>query len=139
MATNTIFQPNYKNNRARVVPAGTKSGDHLLVDGRPAVALTDRGDGVRSATTLPKGIASLTYHSGGASLKDDQATVAFDGTFFLPVTGATTTTGNDVKVYITSTGDLTLTAGSNTLFGLTDYPESFNKTAGFAAVRIGVL
>lgn len=139
MSTNVVFAPDGRNNRARVVPSGTKSGDPLLVDGRPAVALTDRGDGYRAVSPLPVGYKGLEVASGGASLKSDQATVAFDGSYLVPVTGATTTTGNDVKVYITSAGALTLTAGSNTEFGKTDYPEGFFKEAGFAVVRIGAL
>lgn len=138
MAINQIFAPDRNNSRARVVPAGTKSGDPLLINDRPAVAETDRGDATRTETTfLPPGVTSLTYQSGGQTLDPDQATVNFDGTFEFEVTGITDTTGNDVAVYITSAGDLTLTEGSNTLFGHTDYPESYKKIAGRGPVRIG--
>lgn len=140
MALNKVFQETQANNRPRVVPSGTKAGDPLIVGDRPAVALTDRGEGTRTLTSadgLPANVVSLTYKSGGASLASDQATVAFDGTFEFAVTGATATQENDVPVYITSAGELTLTEGSNTAYGFTDYPESFNKTAGRAAVRIG--
>ena len=134
MATNKVFQENTRNNRVRVVPVGTKAGDFILVGGvRPAVALTDRGD---ATTTTPiSGGASLTSPSGGFSLKPNEASLAFDGTWHLPVTGATTTTGNDVPVYHNA-GNLQLTAAGN-LFGYTDYPQGFYKRAGFAAVRIG--
>ena len=133
MATNKVFQENTKNNRVRVVPAGTKSGDFLTVGGRPAVALTDRGD---ATTTTPiSGGASLTLPSGGFSLKPNEASLAFDGTWHLPVTGATITTGNDVPVYVNA-GKLQLTAAGN-LVGYTDYPPGFYKREGFAAVRIG--
>ena len=133
MATNKVFQENTKNNRARVVPLGTRSGDFLIVGGRPAVALTDRGDATK--TTPISGGASLTLPSGGSSLNPNEASVAFDGTWHLPVTGATTTTDNDVPVYY-SAGNLQLTA-SGTHIGYTDYPQGFYKQAGFAAVRIG--
>ena len=133
MATNKVFQENTKNNRARVVPVGTKSGDFLIVGGRPAVALTDRGDATK--TTHISGGASLTLPSGGFSLKPNEASLAFDGTWHLPVTGATTTTGNDVPVYFNA-GNLQLTASGNPV-GYTDYPQGFYKQAGFAAVRIG--
>ena len=133
MATNKVFQENTKNNRARVVPLGTRSGDFLIVGGRPAVALTDRGDATK--TTPISGGASLTLPSGGFSLKPNEASLAFDGTWHLPVIGATTTTGNDVPVYLNA-GKLQLTvAGSHV--GFTDYPRGFYKQAGFAAVRIG--
>ena len=133
MATNKVFQENTKNNRARVVPVGTKSGDFLIVGGRPAVALTDRGDDTK--TTSISGGTFLTLPTGGFSLKPNEASLAFDGTWHLPVTGATTTTGNDVPVYFNA-GNLQLTASGNPV-GYTDYPQGFYKQAGFAAVRIG--
>ena len=133
MATNKVFQENTKNNRARVVPVGTKAGDFLIVGGRLAVALTDRGDATK--TTPISGGASLTLPSGGFSLKPNEASLAFDGTWHLPVTGATTTTGNDVPVYLNA-GNLQLTASGDPV-GYTDYPQGFYKQAGFAAVRIG--
>lgn len=138
MAKNKIFQSTQAKHRARVVPDGTKAGAPLLIGGRPAVALSDRGNATRTETAgLPAGLTSITYKSGGVGLKEDQASVAFDGTWEFAVTGATTSTGQDVKVYITSAGALTLTEGSNTLFGYTDYPEDFVKVAGRAAVRVG--
>lgn len=139
MATNTIFAPKTVNNRARVVPEGTVEGDHLIINGRPAAAVTDRGDATRTSTVTPGNITSVTYKSGGASLQPTQATVAFDGTHLWDVTGVTTATGNDVAVYRTSATPptLTLTEGTNTLFGYTDYPESYAKEAGKAPVRIG--
>ena len=133
MATNKVFQENTRLNRAHVVPVGTKAGDPVIVGGRPAVALTDRGDATK--TTPISGGASLTLPSGGFSLKPNEASLAFDGTWHLPVTGATTTTGNDVPVYF-SAGDLQLTASGDPV-GYTDYPQGFYKQAGFAAVRIG--
>lgn len=133
MATNKVFPENTKNNRARVVPVGTKSGDFIFTEGRLAVALTDRGDATK--TTPISGGASLTLPSGGFSLEPNEATLAFDGTWHLPVTGATTTTGNGVPVYHNA-GTLQLTPLGNTV-GFTDYPQGFYKRAGFAAVRIG--
>ena len=133
MATNKVFQENTRNNRAHVVPVGTKSGDFLIVGGRPAVALTDRGDATK--TTPISGGASLTLPSGGFSLEPNEATLAFDGTWHLPVTGATTTTTSGVPVYHNA-GTLQLTPLGNTV-GFTDYPQGFYKRAGFAAVRIG--
>ena len=133
MATNKVFQENTRNNRARVVPVGTKAGDVINVSGRLAVALTDRGDATK--TTPISGGASLTLPSGGFSLKPNEASLAFDGTWHLPVTGATTTTGNGVPVYY-SAGKLQLIE-AGILVGYTDYPQGFYKQAGFAAVRIG--
>ena len=67
-----------------------------------------------------------------------EATVAYDGTWeFSSITGVTTSTGQDVAVYITSGGVLTLTSSGNTLYGYTDYPRDYVKAAGIAPVRIG--
>ena len=107
MATNKVFQENTNNNRVRVVPVGTKAGDFLVVGGRVAVALTDRGDATK--TTPISGGASLTLPSGGFSLKPNEASLAFDGTWHLPVTGATTTTGNGIPVYLNAGGNLQFT------------------------------
>ena len=133
MATNKVFQENTRNNRAHVVPVGTKSGDVINVSGRLAVALTDRGDATK--TTPISGGASLTLPSGGFSLEPNEASLAFDGTWHLPVTGATTTTASGVPVYFNA-GNLQLTASGDPV-GYTDYPQGFYKQAGFAAVRIG--
>ena len=133
MATNKVFQENTKNNRARVVPVGTKAGDVIFTENRLAVALTDRGDATK--TTPISGGVSLTLPSGGFSLKPNEATLAFDGTWHLPVTGATTTTNSGVPVYYNA-GTLQLTPLGNSV-GYTDYPQGFYKRAGFAAVRIG--
>ena len=134
MATNKVFQEITWLNRAHVVPVGTKAGDFLMVGGRLAVALTDRGDATK--TTPISGGASLTLPSGGFSLKPNEASVAFDGTWHLPVTGATTTTGNDIPVKFKDAGKLQLTDVGRPV-GYTDYPQGFYKQAGFAAVRIG--
>lgn len=138
MAQNKVFQTDQKDHRARTVPAGTKSGDALLLNDRPAFAITDRGDATRTQTTgLPAGLTSITFKSRGVGLADDQATVAYSGSWECAVTGALATTDQDVAVYITSAGELTLTEATNTLFGHTDYPQGYTKVAGRAVVRIG--
>lgn len=134
MALNRIFKENERNNRARVVPAGTKSGDPLLVNSRPAVALTDRGDATKTTTIGP---ISWTEKSGGIGLAADEASCAFDGTFEFAVTGALVSTAQDAVVYITSGGALTLTAASNTRYGTVDKPKDYNFVTGRLPVRIG--
>lgn len=135
MALNRIFKENERNNRARVVPEGTVSGDPLLVDDRPAVALTDRGDATASFTL--GGITVSGFRSGGVGLADDEASVAFDGTFEFEVTGATTSTPQDTPVYITDAGALTLTESNNTRYGTVDYPKDYHKADGRLPVRVG--
>lgn len=135
MALNRIYAGTDRKNRTRVVPSGTVSGDFLLIDGRPAVALTSRGDATKSESILGYTLSGIP--SGGVGLEDDEATVAFDGTYALPVNGVTTATESDVAVYIDGSGDLTLTETNNDLFGYTDYPVGYNKVADEAPVRIG--
>jgi hypothetical protein len=136
MAINRVFAGNDKNNIVRVVPEGTKSGDFLLVNGRPCVAITDRGNAARE---IALGEYVVTYPSGGVGLKDDEASLYTDGTYDLPVTGADDTTGQDVPVYIVD-GTLTLTKPETdpVVFGYTNYPaDNYDRKDGIAPVRIG--
>lgn len=133
MALNRIFKENVRDNRAVVVPEGTQSGDPLIVEARPAVAVTDRGDAVRSFTL---GEVTVTRPSGGASLEPDQASVAFNGTFRFPVTGADGDEARGTVVY--HDGDeLTLTAAGNTRYGTVDKPDGWFDIDGELPVRVG--
>lgn len=138
MALNQIDAPTTGKNRARVVASGVVAGTPLLSGGEPAVALTSRGDATKTEAVAGSSITSVTYKSGGAGLADNEASLAFDGTFEFAVAGVTTSTDSGVAVYITSGGALNLTASGNTLFGYTDYPKGYRKEAGRAPVRIGI-
>ena len=136
MATNKIFEEDARTNRARVVPLGTKSGDFLIVDGVPCVAITDRGDAERTFSLGP--IGKITVPSGGASLASNEATVATTGTWELTVDGADKDTGQGVEVFWDDTKkELTLTSTGNTAVGVTDYPVDYARTDDVAPVRIG--
>lgn len=142
MALNLVYRGDPRKNRERVVASGTVSGDPLISGGRPAVALTSRGDATSTFTT-PQGYTLSGVQSGGVSNATDSATLAFDGTYeFSGVvsTGTTpvpTSTAQDTAVYITSGGALTLVATDNTLYGHVDYPPGYYKVAGTLPVRIG--
>jgi hypothetical protein len=138
MALNQIFAPTTGKNRPRVVASGVVSGQPLLSGAEPAVALTDRGDAVKTIAVPGSALTSVTYKSGGASLAANEASLAFDGTFEFAVATAATNTDSGVAVYITSGGTLTLVSTGNTLFGYTDYPKGYRKEAGRAPVRIGI-
>lgn len=149
MAINKIYASNQELHRdvpladvtAPAAPTSVQPGVPVLVGTRPAVSLTASGNATRTQTAgLPDGITSITFANGGVGnlASPASATFAFDGTFEFAVTGALTTTLNGVTVYITSAGALTLTAGSNTIYGSTDYPRGFRKEAGRAAVKVGV-
>lgn len=89
------------------VPAGTKSGDPVIVGGIVGVAETDR-----AATDGTTGVHT------GPSLPDGYASVAVDGTYSLPVADAVAAAGT--AIYIPAAGGaLTTTATSNVLFGRT--------------------
>lgn len=137
MTKNMVFKYTEQKVRERPVPAGTVAGAPLLINTRPAVALTTRGD-VDVVTAFGGVTITQKANALGSGNLDNSASVAFDGTFeFTGVTGITTSTGQDVAVYITSGGALTTTATSNTLFGYTDYPRDYSKATGRAPVRIG--
>lgn len=137
MALNQIFAPTTGKCKAREVDAGVTAGTPLLSGDLPAVALTDRGDATRTQAVAGSNVTSITYKTGGASLADDEASLAFDGTFEFAVTGATADTEDDVEVFITAAGALTTTGTGNTHYGYTDYPRDYRKEAGRAPVRIG--
>lgn len=135
MAKNMVYRYTGEKTRERAVPSDTLAGAPLLINARPCVALTSRGDATGSRTF---GDFSITRPAGGVGNLDDSATVAYDGTWeFTNIAGVTTSTGQDVAVYITSAGALTTTATGNTLFGYTDYPRGYAKAANRAPVRIG--
>lgn len=147
MALNKIFASDQNLHRDRPLteitspspaPTTIQPGVPVVIGDRPAVSLTASGNATKTqSSNLPSGITSVTWSNGGVGNDSGHASFAFDGTFEFAVTGATTSTGSEVKVYITSGGVLTLTAGSNVLYGHTDYPVGFRKEAGRAPVRIG--
>lgn len=144
MATNLVYRNDNKQNRVEVLAATHGPGEPVIsLGGLPAVTVTGSGDYVKSET-IP-GVGTLSgIAAGGVGLEGKEVTLAFDGTWefdadafggTLPTTG----TAQGAKVYLTSGGDLTNTAGSNTLFGYYDYPKDYDKTRGFLPIRIGAL
>lgn len=137
----TILSPVYaynpRNTRSWQVPAGTLEGTALVSSSnQPAVTLTPRGDS--TASTSLGGAYTITYNNGPVGQRSDSATVATDGTWAGPVTGATSTTAEGTLVYYApADGSLTLTATGNVQFGVVDaYPGKASATD--TAVRIGV-
>ena len=147
MATNQIYAGTTERYRERVLstvvkptstPTTIQPGVPVTFLDGPAVSLTASGNGTVVQTTgLPTGLSSITYANGGVGNAAGAATFAFDGTWEFAVAGAATNTASGVKVYITDAGALTLTVGTNTAFGWTDYPVDYAKVAGRAPVRIG--
>jgi hypothetical protein len=136
MALNQIFAPTWSKNRARDVPVGTQAGTPLIINARPAVTITARGDATKTDTPTGLSFTSITYKNGGVGLAPTEASVAYDGTYEFPVATVTTGTANDVEVFINA-GALTLVSAGGVHYGWTDYPKDFRKEAGRAAVRVG--
>lgn len=130
MATNMFKKYTESLCREWPVPSGTQAGTLVVhpVSGQIGVTLTARGDST-TAANIP-GVTGGTIPNGGAGNKANSATVAVDGSWLFEVPGTTNGDTNPetgsagtpegTKVYRTSAGALTLTAGSNTLVGVID-------------------
>lgn len=114
MAKNIIFD--LGNPLHLPVPAGTKSGDPVVVGDFVGVALTDRAnitgvDAFDQATGLP----NPAFNLGGGNVHGE-ATVKRNGVAEFTVDFAVATVG--LPIYITPAGALTATAAGNKRFGL---------------------
>lgn len=148
MATNMIFKYSVAGSKApkvRELSGPTAAGIPLLdpTDARPAVTLTATGNYTVTVTdNLPFGWTSVTgVAAGGESLRDNEATLAYDGTWEFSVAGADADTANGTEVFITGSGDLTLTEGSNDTYGVVDIPLDYiireDGANAVVPVRIG--
>jgi len=140
MATNLVFKGDNKQNRTETLAATYAPGVPVLsLSGQPAVTVTGSGDYVKSEV-IPGGGTISGIPAGGVGLTGKQVTLAFSGTWEFPassITGITAASAQGTKVYITSGGQLTGTATSNTLYGTVDFPVDYDKTRGFVPVKIG--
>lgn len=113
------------------VATGTAPGVAVLGNGiKPGVTLTGSGDYTR---TVAQGPNSFTFPAGGVGLGALRATVATDGAFRFTVVGAVASTPENTPVYAVVSGGnvtgLTLTVGSNVLFGRFDRLIGLNNAA----------
>jgi hypothetical protein len=115
-------------------------GTALVNYGRAGVAYVPSG-----GVTITQKVGPYTTSgipAGGASLKPKRVTVATDGAYEFPVTGASATTVNGTPVYAVVTNDrvteLTLTATGNVKFGVVDNPADYVGSATAICVKIGV-
>lgn len=143
MAKNMIYKYTEKDTRTRTLDGPTDAGVPLLdpADARPAVTLTATGVFNKTVTTatipMGGGVSSITYNDGSVGNDEDDATLAYDGVWEFAVDGADTETVQGAEVFIDSSGDLTLTEGTNTHYGFVDYPKDFYKRDGVLPVRVG--
>jgi len=110
----------------------------LLANARPAITLGASGGATTTVSDIGGSGVSVTFPTGPQGYDALEAGIWFDGTYEFPVvTGVLTTTAQGTNVYIDATGDLTLTATSNTFYGTVNYPKGYVKAAGVAPVKVG--
>ena len=140
MAKNTVFSPlkpaEFWPGSAATVDSGVPV---IGINDQPGVSATGSGDFVKSETV---GLYTLSgIPAGGVGLEGKELSVYVDGTFDLAVTGGLVTTPQNTLVYaVVAAGavtSLTLTAGSNKLFGKVNYPKDYVRRAGTLPVQIG--
>lgn len=86
---------------------------------QPGVTLTGSGDYTKSQVIGPYTVSGIP--AGGVGLPSGKATVAVDGAFRFPVTGATAATAGNALVYLLSGGALSLTSATGAIvFGKVD-------------------
>lgn len=115
-------------------------GTALLNGTRAGVAYAPSGGHVLSVV---RGLYTISgIPDGGASLPALMCSVATDGSYEFPVAGATAATPNGTKVYAAVTGvlvtGLTLTVGTNVLWGVVNNPLDYSAVGAVSCVKIGV-
>ena len=122
------------------VTSEVAAGTALINGTRAGVAYTPSGAHAISKTVGPYTISGGS--DAGESLDPLKVSVAIDGTYEFPVTGATGSTKNGTAVYAAvTTGkvtELTLTVGTNTLWGVINNPMDYAASASAICVKIGV-
>lgn len=122
------------------VTAEVAAGTALLNGTRAGVAYTASGGHTIAKTVGPYSISGVP--DGGESLDALEVSVATDGTYEFPVTGATSGTANGTLIYAVVAGgkitSLTTTSTSNTLWGVVNNPKDYTASASAICVKIGV-
>lgn len=142
MALNQIMRDVESQRFVAKVGNNVAPGTPLVLAGVPVVTITGSGDykPAGSAVVSSNGVSiPLGPQRGGIGLKDDHATVSPTGAYALPVAGASAVaiTPGATKVYFVE-GDktLTLTKGTNELFGIAEWFRG-ETSATDTVVRIG--
>lgn len=141
MALNVILSDIESERRSITVPTNTPPGTPVIFGGRPMVTITGSDGYTNGLTTTGNAVIDELLEvgepNGGVGLQSLEATASPTGTYAFPVTGATDQTAKGTIVYITSAGALTLTAGSNTKFGIVEFFRGETSDTD-TAVTIGV-
>lgn len=136
---NVLYSDIESERRTRKVGNNVAPGTALVSGGRPAITITGSGDYAGNAVTVTGNGETITIAGGrgGVSLDDDEATVTFTGSYFFDVAGASASTTQGTEVYLVDADNtLTLTKGSNTLWGVVEFFRG-EKSATDTAVTIG--
>lgn len=137
MALNLVYRNIDSKNRVEDLGKTLAPGvPELNKAGLPVVTITGSADYTISVPG-PSGTTISGIPRGGVGLTGQQVTLACDGTWEFPVTGATAATAQGTKVYLTAAGALTTTSASNTEYGYVDWPPTYDRTRGVVPVRIG--
>ena len=142
MALNQIMRDVESQRFVAKVGNNVAPGTPLVLAGVPVVTITGSGNykPAGSAVVSSNGVSiPLGPQRGGIGLKDDHATVSPTGAYALPVVGASAAaiTPGSTKVYFNATNDtLTLTVGTNELFGIAEWFRG-ETSATDTVVRIG--
>ena len=123
------------------ITAEVAVGTALINGTRAGVAYTNSG-GYTGPNESIGGMTISGIPTGGVGLDALQASVATDGTYEFPVTGAGPSTANGTPVYaVVSSGritSLTLTASTNTPWGVVNNPQDYVAASDVACVKVGV-
>lgn len=141
MALNVVLSDIESERRDAEVGSNVAPGTALIDGGRPVVTITGSGDYTNGLTSTGNDVIDAMLEigepNGGIGLQPTHATVSPTGTYAFDVEGASVATDQGTVVYLTAAGALTLTAASNTKFGIVQFFRG-ELSATDTAVTIGV-
>lgn len=139
MALTTVFAPRLPAEPWTLAATVGPDVPVISISDQPGITSTGTGDFVKSTVLGPFTLSGIPAGSVGYAAKE--AGIYVDGTFFLPVTGGTVTTPQNTPVYaVVADGvvtSLTLSVGTNKLFGKVHYSKDLVRVAGKLPVQIG--
>ena len=135
MALNLVYRNTDSQNRVEDLGKTLAPGTPALSKaGLPVVTVTGSADFVISEQVFGYTVSGIP--AGGVGLRDQEVTLAFDGTWEFEVDGATAATAQGTEVFIDdATNELSLTGA--TTYGYVDYSTDYDRTRGLTPVRIG--
>ena len=133
MARNIIYTPGDR--ISAPVPAGTKSGQPLRVEGLNAIAVTDRAKTDVSALNAD-GTKNAAYNWGGGN-PNGYASIWLEGAADVTVT-ASAAPAFGKPIYIKADGTLTDVATGNTLWGHSIDPNPTDNGGGTFGVIVRI-